>query len=402
MAFLKNVINKPITGEWGIEGEKVSVLRTTNFTNKGVLDLSNVIKRDISDKKIATKKLMKGDIIIEKSGGSPTQPVGRVVFFEEEGVFLCNNFTSILRPNKNLIEPKYLHYILYASHKFRVTEMFQNKTTGIINLQLARYIDKIEIPLPSLATQKRIAEILDNATALRDKTKLLLEEYDQLAQSIFLEMFGDPVKNSMGWDIKKLDDLTNLITDGKHGNCNDEKDSGYYFISAKDVRNNNINYSNTREIPKKEFEEVDRRTNLQPGDLVMVNTGSTIGRLAIAREIPETRRTTFQKSVAIIKTKKEILIPEFLQYVFELRLKTFATKGSGSAIKNLLLSEMKRFQIITPPIKLQSQFADKISLLEKQKELAKQELKESEDLFQALLQKAFKGELVKEKELEIN
>jgi type I restriction enzyme S subunit len=394
MAFLKDIIEKPITGEWGTDGDSVSILRTTNFTNSGVLNLMNVVKRNVSKRKVDQKRLMKGDIIIEKSGGSPKQPVGRVVFFKEEGVYLCNNFTSILRPKKDKVEPKYLHYLLYGSHRFGVTGMFQNKTTGIINLQLPRYINKLQIPLPPLKTQQRIAGILDDAAALRDKTAQLLIEYDLLAQSVFLEMFGDPVINEKGWEVKKLDNLTNLITDGKHGNCNDEDNSGYFFISAKDVKNNKINYLNTRQIPKKEFEEVDRRTNLQAGDLVMINTGATIGRMAIAVDIPETRKTTFQKSVAVIKTKKEVLIPLYLQYVFELRLDTFANKGSGSAIKNLLLSEMKRFKIIVPPIQLQNEFADKIALIEQQKALAKQELQQSEDLFNCLLQQAFMGELV--------
>jgi len=158
-----------------------------------------------------------------------------------------------------------------------------------------------------------------------------------------------------------------IVIDGKHGNCSDDPGSGYYFISAKDVRNNKINYINSREIPKEEFEEVDKRTNLQPGDLVMINTGATIGRMAIASNIPETRRSTFQKSVAVIKVKPNVISTFFLQYVFELRLDTFANKGSGSAIKNLLLSEMRRFKIILPPLEHQNQFAERVKAIEAQK-----------------------------------
>lgn len=291
---------------------------------------------------------------------------------------------KILKANEDKAD---LRFLYYRMGRVRID-------TALHKRYWISKFSQVEIPLPPLKTQKRIAQILDDAAALRDKTQQLLTEYDLLAQSIFLEMFGDPVLNPKGWEVKKLNDITNLITDGKHGNCNDENNSGYFFISAKDIRNNKINYTDARQIPKSEFEEVDRRTNLQVGDLVMVNTGATIGRMAIAKSIPETRKTTFQKSVAVIKTKKALILPLFLQYVFELRLDTFANKGSGSAIKNLLLSEMKRFKVIVPPLDRQNQFAEKIALIEKQKDLAKEELKESEDLFNCLMQKAFMGELV--------
>lgn len=262
----------------------------------------------------------------------------------------------------------------------------QNISMGIVK--------DLEIPLPNLPTQQKIAAILDKADELRQYNKQLIEKYDALTKSLFLEMFGDPVRNEKGWEIKKLGDITDLITDGKHGNCNDESGSGYYFVSAKDIRNNKINYINSREIPKLEFEEVDKRTNLQSGDLVMINTGATIGRMAIAKDIPETRRSTFQKSVAVIKVKKDVISSFFLQFVIELGLKSFANMGSGSAIKNLLLSEMRRFNIIIPNLNLQNQFAERIQIIETQKQQAQEALAKSEDLFQSLLQRAFKGELV--------
>lgn len=261
----------------------------------------------------------------------------------------------------------------------------QNISMGIVK--------DLEIPLPNLPTQQKIAAILDKADELRQYNKQLIEKYDALTKSLFLEMFGDPVRNEKGWEIKKLGDITDLITDGKHGNCNDESGSGYYFVSAKDIRNNKINYINSREIPKLEFEEVDKRTNLQSGDLVMINTGATIGRMAIAKDIPETRRSTFQKSVAVIKVKKDVISSFFLQFVIELGLKSFANMGSGSAIKNLLLSEMRRFNIIIPNLNLQNQFAERIQIIETQKQQAQEALAKSEDLFQSLLQRAFKGEL---------
>lgn len=105
-----------------------------------------------------------------------------------------------------------------------------------------------------------------------------------------------------GWQKRALGDVCSLITDGKHGDCENEANSGYYFLSAKDVKYDTLNYENARQITKAGFEETHRRTNLKPGDICMVNTGATIGRISIAPDNPKTYKTTFQKSVAVIKT----------------------------------------------------------------------------------------------------
>lgn len=240
MIQLKELVNKPISGEWGSDGEGIKVLRTTNFTNKGVINFKNVISRDISTKIIEQKRLLKGDIIIEKSGGSPTQPVGRVVYFDEEGDYVCNNFTSILRPKREKVFPKYLHYLLFSNHKFGVTKMFQNKTTGIINLQLTRYLEKSKIPLPPLETQKYIAQILDDAAALRNKTEQLIKEYDALAQSIFLDMFGDPILNPKLWKKDSLKKLGKTIT----GNTPSREIDNFYGDFIEWIKTDNINTPN--------------------------------------------------------------------------------------------------------------------------------------------------------------
>ena len=102
--------------------------------------------------------------------------------------------------------------------------------------------------------------------------------------------------------IYTLEEITTLITDGKHGDCQDLASSGYYFLSVKDVKDDRLNYEKARQVTQKDFEETHRRTNLEPGDILFTNTG-TIGRMAIASANELTRRTTFQKSVAILKPR---------------------------------------------------------------------------------------------------
>ena len=200
---IKEAIKDKITGEWGDEddvGLGVQVLRTTNFTNAGRISYEKVVKRKITNSLIEKKKLLPGDIIIEKSGGSPNQPVGRVVFFDNNNdLFLCNNFTAILRPSEQLV-PKYLFYDLFYKHLSQVTLKYQNKTTGIINLQLDRYLD-VKINVPSFDKQKQIVQNLDTADTLRQKRKEQINLLDDYLKSVFFEMFGDPVRNEKKFDV---------------------------------------------------------------------------------------------------------------------------------------------------------------------------------------------------------
>jgi len=112
----------------------------------------------------------------------------------------------------------------------------------------------------------------------------------------------------------KLQDVCHLITDGKHGDCQNEEGSGYYFLSAKDVRNRTLIYDNARQITEEDFLQTHRRTQLEHLDILIVSTGATIGRMAIAPDNELTSRTTFQKSVAILKPNQEFVHPYWLFY----------------------------------------------------------------------------------------
>lgn len=110
----------------------------------------------------------------------------------------------------------------------------------------------------------------------------------------------------------KLGEICLQITDGKHGDCENQENSGYYFVSVKDIDDGEINYSNARQITKFDFEDTDRRTKLENEDILITNSG-TIGKFVFVNS-PLSRKTTFQKSVAIIKPNKNKIIPKFLYY----------------------------------------------------------------------------------------
>lgn len=173
---VSKVICKPISGEWGKDdpsGTGIKVLRTTNFTDAGYIDYTDVVTRCIEQKKIEAKAMQDGDILIEKSGGSDTKPVGRVVFYQDASEnYLFNNFTALLRPIDSSINSRFLFMFLFVSYWNGATKLYENKTTGIHNLKLADYLDNTMIPVPPIDIQDEFAAFIEQS----DKSKFELEQ----------------------------------------------------------------------------------------------------------------------------------------------------------------------------------------------------------------------------------
>ncbi|EPT7063215.1 restriction endonuclease subunit S [Cronobacter turicensis] len=166
-----------------------------------------------------------------------------------------------------------------------------------------------------------------------------------------------------GWSFCRLQDITNLITDGKHGDCSNKSDSGYYFLSAKDINDGKLNYKFARQIEPDEFLEVHKRTNLQIGDICMVNTGATVGKMAIVDDDALVSHTTFQKSVAIIKPASPFIFNLYIYIFLESQAPALRIKSGGSAINNLLLGDLKKNITSLPPLGEQKRIVNKVNEL---------------------------------------
>jgi type I restriction enzyme, S subunit len=200
------------------------------------------------------------------------------------------------------------------------------------------------------------------------------------------------------WKRVRLNDLSFLITDGKHGDCRNHENSGYFFISAKDIFDGKINYANARQIKKEDFEEVHKRTDLQPGDILVTNAG-TIGRIAIATANDKTSKTTFQKSVAIIKKPNSLIDSKYLAYHLENDVERIKLVSKGTAQKNLLLGTMSELIIVICPFPEQRAIVSKIEQLFSELDNGIANLKLAQEQLkvyrQAVLKKAFEGELTR-------
>lgn len=164
----------------------VGVIRSTNFTKQCEFDHSKIIFIEVEEKKFLKRKLQCGDIVVERSGGGPNQPVGRVLLFNiEEGDYTISNFTSALRiKDKCALDSSYLHRVLVAQYFSGVTAKMQSNATNIINLHYDEFLN-IEFPLPPLTVQREIVARLEKELGEADKLAAKFKRVAELADNAF-------------------------------------------------------------------------------------------------------------------------------------------------------------------------------------------------------------------------
>lgn len=288
---------------------------------------------------------------------------------------------KILKPVKEKADLKYMYY------KMQTISM----DTDLHKRYWISKYSQVDISLPPLPQQQKIAAILDAADALRQNDKALIAKYEELTQALFLDMFGDPVSNPKGWEIKTLSEVCNKITDGTHQGPK-FIDSGIPFLLVSNIVNNELNFNTKKYISEEEYSILTKSTPIENGDLLYTSVGS-YGNPAIVKD---SRRFSFQRHIAHLKPKHDIINIVFLHAIMASPLvKWQADKFAiGAAQKTLNLKVIKLFKIFLPTMKVQNQFADRVALIEEQKAIAKKSLIKSEELFNSLIQKAFKGEMV--------
>ena len=157
--------------------------------------------------------------------------------------------------------------------------------------------------------------------------------------------------------VYKLEEITLGIFDGKHGGCKQAENTGYYFISVKDLAEYDIDYTNAKQISKDEFDEIYSRTSLENGDIAYANTGDTIGKCVFIKDNPYTASTSFHKSVAVLKPNRDLVNDRYLYYLMKFETPRLREAATGSAQKNLLLSTMRSFTVNVHQIEIQKKIA---------------------------------------------
>ena len=248
-------------------------------------------------------------------------------------------------------------------------------------------LSKITIKVPSIGQQASIAQQLDRIASIIALRQSELQKLDELIKARFVEMFGTLEEPTHEFSWATLKELCNKITDGKHGGCTTESGTERYFVGAREIYDDEVHYETAPEINAAEFEKDYKRCNVEIGDFLIVNTGATIGKSAIASD-ERTTHTLLQKSVALLKVKKDVLDPIFLKWCYRVNTGMYMVK-SASAQPNLLLSKINATEIYVPDIMLQKQFTDFVKQTDKSKVVVQKALDEAQTLFDSLMQEYF-------------
>ena len=248
-------------------------------------------------------------------------------------------------------------------------------------------LSKITIKVPSIGQQASIAQQLDRIASIIALRQSELQKLDELIKARFVEMFGTLEEPTHEFSWATLKELCNKITDGKHGGCTTESGTERYFVGAREIYDDEVHYETAPEINAAEFEKDYKRCNVEIGDFLIVNTGATIGKSAIASD-ERTTHTLLQKSVALLKVKKDVLDPIFLKWCYRVNTGMYMVK-SASAQPNLLLSKINATEIYVPDIMLQKQFTDFVKQTDKSKVVVQKALDEAQNLFDSLMQQYF-------------
>jgi len=357
-------------------------LRITDLQN-GSVEWNSVPWCKANEKKRQSAKLNIGDIVFARTGAT-TGKSFLIRECPEEAVF-ASYLIRVRLSNK--ADPRYIaHFFQTSDYWNQITQNARGAAQPGVN---ATKLKSLKIPLPSLVEQNRIADILDEADALRTKRRGALAQLDTLLKSTFIEMFGDPVTNPMGWETYLLE---NFCKTGTGGTPSRKKASRYYengtipWVKSGNLRENIIT-STDEHITEHALKETG--VNLVPKNSILLALyGATVGRLGVLG----IEATTNQAVCHIIPDPKKA---EKL-YIFHTlanQVPYLVGRGVGGAQPNISQGIVRSLKIPLPPLDLQNRFAAIVETVEEQKARMRSHLAELDALFASLQHRAFNGEL---------
>ena len=359
-------------------------LRITDIQN-GAVNWENVPWCECGTRSASDARLKVGDIVFARTGAT----TGKSFLIREcptDAVFA--SYLIRVRVGDSA-EPRFVsHFFQTPIYWAQITK----SARGVAQLGVnATTLKALLIPLPPLAEQRRIAEDLDRAEALCAKRRAALAQLDSLTQSLFLDLFGDPVSNPKGVKVVRLADVATRITDGVHQKPN-YTENGVPFISVKDITTGKLIFDQCKFISVEDHERFTKHCKPERLDILYTKVGATYGRPAI---VETDREFSIYVSVCLIKPRKDLIDPHFLTSA----LGTSAVKNQadrrikGIGVPDLHLDQIQSFLIPLPSTGEQREFARRVRAVEKLKTAQRASLAELDALFATLQHRAFRGEV---------
>ena len=348
---------------------------------KYISEARNYINIDVLSQ-IKAKSVPVNTIVFAKIGEAIRQNFRAVTSVET----VIDNNSMGLVPNLNLIDVDYLYHFMCKLDLYRYT--------GATTVPAIRKstLEDIEIPLPPLEEQKRIAAILDKADAIRRKRQQAIQLADDFLRSVFLDMFGDPVTNPKGYPVNKLGTNCEDLFLGLTSKVDYvDGDNGYPLIRAKDINKGELSFNEVKYISETQHKKLTKNHLTRKGDLLVSKSG-TLGTCAIVRTEREfsTYESIFTVRPDVTKINLHYLIHLLQNRGFKKKL---IGNKVGGTVAHLNLKMFRDFEIGIPPLEIQNEFSVKIIKCEEKIEKYRQSAIEANLFFNSLTQKAFAGEL---------
>lgn len=351
-----------------------------NYEYKKIKEVCKKESSNLQQNKIAG---LSGDYPVYGAGGI----VKNVTFYEQEkpyigivkdgaGVGRANIYpakTSLLGtlqyilPNPDII----IGYLLYCLQGLNLSKFSSGATIPHIYF---RDYGECLIPLPPLSVQERIVEELDRLSLILEKKKQQIKELDSLAQSIFYDMFGDPIENEKDWEVKKLGEVGEIVTGSTPSTTDNTNWNGKINWVTPAELSNQLFYGATQ---RRLTEKGAKNLTLMPVGTVLLSSRAPIGKIAITTQ-PMCCNQGFKNIIC-----GEYLNNIFLYYYLLITLENIKALGCGATFKEVSKKAIYSYETILPPLDMQQSFAKKIEAIEKQKELINQSIKEVQLLFDA-------------------
>lgn len=289
---------------------------------------------------------------------------------------------AVLRPSTQQLFAPYLSRFLEGKFDY-----LQKNSTGATVPHVSRdVLDSLELPLPNLIEQRRIAAQLEQADRLRRTRRYALELSDSFLPAAFLELFGDPASNPMQWKSCCLGDVLLSAQDGPHVSL-DYCDQGIPFLSTRNVRPGELVWEDVKHISREDAQEQWRKVKPEKGDLLYTKGGTT----GMAKVVDFDREFAVWVHIAVLKLRKELVVPLWLENMLNSRFCYQQSQALTLGIVNrdLGLKRMPGICIYLPPLPLQQKFAALVERHEHLRATQREALRQAEHLFQTLLHRAF-------------